>query len=97
VIVSDRELNDTTDVFRCFDAETGRDVWTVRYIAPGKLDYGNSPRATPLIHEGRVFLYGAMGHLTCAELASGRVVWRIDVRDDFDVAESLPWGSAALR
>jgi outer membrane protein assembly factor BamB len=92
VIVSDRELNDSVDVFRCFDAETGRDVWAVRYVAPGKLDYGNAPRATPLVLGRHVYLLGAMGHMSCVELVSGRVVWRINVRDDFDVTERLPWG-----
>lgn len=92
VIVSDRELNDTTDVFRCLDADSGNELWAVRYYAPAKLDYGNSPRATPLIAGDRVFLYGAMGHLTCAELSSGRVIWRLNVRDEFDVTAKLPWG-----
>ena len=63
VLVSDREAGDTADVFRCLSAETGKELWAVRYAAPGKLDYGNSPRATPLIDGERVFLAGAHGHL----------------------------------
>ncbi len=92
VIVSDRELNDTTDVFRCLDAESGTELWTVRYLALGGFDYGNSSRATPLIHDGRVYLFGADGDLTCAGLSDGEVAWRMNVRDEFDVTDPLPWG-----
>lgn len=92
VIVSDRELNDSTDVFRCLDAATGDEIWTVRYLALGGFDYGNSSRATPLIDEERAYLFGADGDLTCVGLSDGEVVWRMNVRDEFDVTDPLPWG-----
>jgi hypothetical protein len=74
------------------DAETGREKWTVRYLARSQFDYGNSPRATPLIDGDRVFLFGASGHLTCADLQSGQVVWRLNLVDEFNVTAELPWG-----
>lgn len=92
VLVGDRALNDTADAFLCLDAESGRTVWSLRYPAPGKLDYGNTSRATPLIVGDRVFLFGAMGHLTCVDLASGRQLWQKDVRAEFDITARLPWG-----
>ncbi|MFO1092800.1 MAG: PQQ-binding-like beta-propeller repeat protein [Planctomycetaceae bacterium] len=92
VIVSDRELDDTVDVFRGFDATTGREKWTVRYLAPSRFDYGNSPRATPLVDGDRVFLFGASGHLTCANVETGKVLWRLNVVDEFNVSAELPWG-----
>lgn len=95
VVVVDRDLADATDIFHCFQADTGDEVWTVRQIAPGRLDYGNSPRATPLIWENMVFLYGAFGHFHAVELATGKIVWQIDVRAQFGATDKLVWGMAS--
>ena len=95
VIVADREAGDTVDCFRCLDAITGNELWAVRYPALGKLDYGNSPRATPLIHKPYVFLYGAFGDLHCVELATGKVVWHLNLRDEFSASDKLIWGTTS--
>ncbi|MFO0822897.1 MAG: PQQ-binding-like beta-propeller repeat protein [Gemmataceae bacterium] len=92
VIVSDRELNDTVDVFRCLNATDGKEVWTHRTPAAGNLDYGNSPRATPLIHDGHAYLLGAFGDLACVDLKTGKPRWSLNVRDEFDVADDRKWG-----
>jgi outer membrane protein assembly factor BamB len=94
VVVVDRDLADATDIFHCFAADTGDEVWTVRQIAPGRLDYGNSPRATPLVWENLVFLYGAFGHFHCVELATGKTVWQSDLRAQFGASGKLVWGMA---
>ena len=49
VLFGDRDLDDFHDVFRCLDAGSGEVLWEVKQLAIGTLDYGNSPRATPLI------------------------------------------------
>lgn len=95
VIVSDREVMDTLDVFKCLRAADGKEVWTHRYPAIGTLDFGSSPRATPLIHSGLVFLYGAFGHLSCLELSSGKVVWEMDTRDAFAATDERAWGTCS--
>lgn len=95
VVVSDRELNDTLDVFRCLRADSGREVWAVRYPAVGTLDYGNSPRATPVIRDGLVYLHGAYGNVTCAELATGKVVWDLNTHDEFEPATQPKWGTCS--
>lgn len=92
VLVGDRDADDRHDVFHALDAETGRRLWTLEYPAEGRLDYGNSPRATPLIHAGRGYLLGAFGHLHCVDLADGRVAWERHLRDDFAAAGELVWG-----
>jgi len=94
VVVVDRDAADRTDIFRGLDAGSGEERWVVRYPAPGNLDYGNSPRATPLIAEDRVYLFGAFGHLTCARLKTGQILWRRDLRREFAVTEQLVWGFA---
>jgi len=92
VLVSDRELDDQFDAFRCLDAASGRELWAHRYPAPGLLDYGNSARATPLLSGERCFTLGAHGHLSCLDLATGRPLWQLDVRREFGLVEELKWG-----
>jgi ABC-type phosphate/phosphonate transport system substrate-binding protein len=94
VVIGDRDDDDRQDVFRCFEADTGRPLWTVAYDAPGELDYGNSPRATPLIENDRVHLFGAMGDLHCVALATGRVLWKRNLVVDFGVPKEAlsAWG-----
>lgn len=92
MLVPDRDLADSADVFRCFEAASGKESWTFRYPAIGKLDYGNSPRATPLVHGEHVFFYGAFGDLACVELKTGNPVWQLNLRDEFEVTSKMPWG-----
>ncbi|MDY3556405.1 PQQ-like beta-propeller repeat protein [Gemmata sp. JC717] len=92
VLVSDRELNDTVDVFRCLKAADGKEAWAHRVPAVGRLDYGNSPRATPLIHNDLVYCQGAFGDLACLELRTGKAKWSLNVRDEFDATDERKWG-----
>jgi len=92
VVFGDRDTDDFHDVFRCLDAETGDTIWEVQRLAIAALDYGNSPRATPLIHDGRVFCQSAHGLLLCIDLRSGSVLWEKDLRTAFPPAGELPWG-----
>lgn len=92
VIVSDRELNNTLDVYKCLRASDGEELWSLRHPAPGELDFGSSPRATPLIQGDLVFLFGAFGHLHCVDLKTGESHWQKDIRAEFGVDEKLTWG-----
>lgn len=73
------------------DAATGEQRWLLQYPAEGQLDYGNSPRATPLIHDGLVYLLGAFGHCTCADLTTGAILWQRELARDFRTPP-LDWG-----
>lgn len=95
VVVGDRDAADTTDVFHGLDRATGQRLWTLQYPAPGRLDYGNSPRATPLIDGDHAYLLGAFGHLHCVRVADGTIVWQRHLRDDFHVTDELVWGICA--
>jgi outer membrane protein assembly factor BamB/ABC-type phosphate/phosphonate transport system substrate-binding protein len=94
VIVADRDAPDQDDIFRCLSAADGSLRWKLQYPAPGKLDYGNAPRATPLIHEGRVYLLGALGDLHCVSLADGSVLWKKNLVREFN-AELVRWGMSS--
>lgn len=92
VVFGDRDDEDFHDVFRCLDANTGETIWEVQRLAVAALDYGNSPRATPLISDGRVYCQGAHGNLLCISIADGVVIWEKNFRDDFPIDGELPWG-----
>jgi outer membrane protein assembly factor BamB len=91
VVVADRDPADRVDIFRCLNAD-GSERWTVRYPAPGELDYGNSPRATPLIHGDLVYLSGAQGHFHAVDLADGKIRWKKHFQRDFGGPGKLSWG-----
>ncbi len=93
VVVPDKDTALKRDVFRCFDAATGDEIWALDYEASEKLDYSNAPRATPVIVGDLVYLQGALGDLHCVKLASGEIVWQKNIYLDFG-AELLPWGSS---
>jgi outer membrane protein assembly factor BamB len=95
VIVSDRELNDRADAWRCFDAKNGADLWTDLVPCAGRLDFGNSPRATPLIDGNLVYLAGAFGQLQCVKRADGDLVWAVDLHAQFKPEAEVPWGACA--
>jgi len=92
VVFGDRDFDDLHDVFYCLDAKTGRSIWQVERLSIAQFDYGNSPRATPLIVDGFCYCFGATGILLCIEMRTGRVVWERDFRLDFPITEELPWG-----
>lgn len=93
VVVPDKSADATRDIFLCLAAADGRERWRLEYEAPGDLEYTNAPRATPVIHDGLVYLQGAHGHLHCVELATGRIVWKRHLFADFD-AERITWGAS---
>jgi outer membrane protein assembly factor BamB len=47
-----------------------------------------------VIHDGRVYLQGALGHLHCLDLATGKVLWQVNLYTDFG-AEKLTWGTSS--
>jgi outer membrane protein assembly factor BamB len=95
VLFSDRGLNDTIDEWKCVSAADGKEVWTHGYPCQGNLDYGNSPRATPLVVGDHVYLFGAFGHLSCLKLTDGEVVWEVNLRDEFEATGEPKWGACS--
>ncbi|MDP6893400.1 MAG: PQQ-binding-like beta-propeller repeat protein [Verrucomicrobiota bacterium] len=94
VIIPDKSRGGTQDLFRCLDVNDGSEVWRLEYEADRELDYSNSPRATPVVHDGLVYLLGALGDLHCLRLETGEVVWRTNYYREYG-GKLLPWGSSA--
>ncbi len=91
VIAGCRNTTDRLDVFVALDAETGDKRWLVSYPAEGKLDYGNSPRSTPVIAGDRVYLFSAFGDLHCLALETGARIWERRLAKDYQTPR-LEWG-----
>jgi outer membrane protein assembly factor BamB len=78
----------------CLDASTGKTLWEHSYpVSYGKMQYGNGPRSTPTVHEGKVYALGALGHLHCLDAGTGKVLWERDTVKDFKGRVPM-WGHA---
>lgn len=97
VLLMDRQVEGTRQAERvlCFDAQTGRSLWTHEYACVySKIGYQAGPRACVTIDGSLVYALGAMGHLHCLEAATGKVVWQHDCNQEYRI--DLPiWGIAA--
>jgi outer membrane protein assembly factor BamB len=79
---------------RCYDAATGKDLWTYAYDEPLDLSFPNGPRCSPVIDEGVVYGLGAEGHLTAINAETGKLVWEKELKKEYK-CESPIWGYAA--
>lgn len=78
----------------CFDEQTGEQVWSITYPAPyGRIGYQAGPRASVTVHDGLAYALGATGVLHVVEASSGKIRWKKDLADEFDVEMPI-WGIA---
>jgi outer membrane protein assembly factor BamB len=75
----------------CRDAATGDEKWHYEYPTEYVDQYGydGGPRCCPVIDDGRVFIFGAEGVLTCVDAASGQKVWQVDTAATFNVIQNF--------
>lgn len=79
----------------CLDAATGRTLWShAERTRFSEWQGGDGPRATPTIHDGRVYALGATGLLLCLEAADGRPVWKRSVLEENGLG-NITWGTSA--
>ena len=90
VVVADHGAG--KDHWRCYDAADGKVRWTYAYDNTEEMDYGAAPRATPLIHQGRVFCLNAWGDLYALDLKTGRLLWQKSFAKDFGSGDPPMWG-----
>jgi len=76
---------------RAVDARTGAPLWEFRYPSEFEDLYGydNGPRCSPILDEGRVYLFGAEGMLHCLDAASGKLIWKVDTAAEFGVIQNF--------
>ena len=79
----------------CLDAATGKEVWKCEYDCPyRKLSYPSGPRCTPLVHGGKVYTLGAMGHLFCFDANNGKILWSKELSKEYKTEHPI-WGHSA--
>jgi outer membrane protein assembly factor BamB len=78
-----QEQRDENEAVVCYNVQTGSVLWLHTDSGQYKTAIaGEGPRATPTIHNGRVYTLGATGVLNCLELATGKPVWKRHIATD---------------
>ena len=92
VYVMDRPKDQHVERVLCFDWKTGKALWTIKYECRYKdFEYTAGPRASVTVDDGRAYALGAAGHLHCADAATGRILWKRDLRREYRIR--MPnWG-----
>lgn len=92
------EQRGENEIVTCYALETGEPQWSSTVAARHKSPLGFlGPRATPTIHNGRVYAQGATGILRCLNGADGEEIWRRDFVAEQGMTQQaaellLPWG-----
>jgi outer membrane protein assembly factor BamB len=93
------ESDGTDDHAVAFDLATGREAWRVR-LGPTYRGHDGSkdgPISTPTLDEGRAYILGPKGLLLALDAATGRVLWRHDLKTEFGAPEpSYGFGASPL-
>jgi len=78
-----QEQRGPDEVVSCYELKSGKSVWAVsdptRWADPIA---GPGPRATPSIHDGRVYALGGTGVLNAIDLVTGVRLWSRNVLED---------------
>jgi outer membrane protein assembly factor BamB len=62
-------------VLHCLNADTGEPIWENAFEQEYREENGDGTRATPTVHDGRVYILGAHGRLLCADAKTGDKIW----------------------
>ncbi|HTN76349.1 MAG TPA: PQQ-binding-like beta-propeller repeat protein [Pirellulaceae bacterium] len=81
---------DDQEQIQAIDLLTGKSLWKANFPATyrGGIDPDLGPRCVPLVHNDKVYVFGAAADLHCVELATGQKVWSRSLADDFDLIAS---------
>lgn len=73
-----------------FDAVTGKRLWT-QICARGAFKglYGDGPRGTPIVDNGKVYTFGITGILTCLNAEDGAQLWEVNTLKQYQAGNLL--------
>lgn len=77
------------DIMRCFDMNTGEELWKYTYNSPGAVPYPGS-RSVPVVDDKHVYACGLNGDLLCLDVNTRQLVWKKNVWTDFG-GEKIPF------
>jgi len=81
VYLLDRD-DEAGDKMRCFDLNTGEELWKYEYGAAGEVMFPGS-RSVPIVDDQHVYSCGPYGDLYCIDISSHQQVWKANVWTDF--------------
>lgn len=95
-------LRTCQDTLWCFDAASGKVLWSYSYPAESAVwvDTGRrcpqfmGPRATPVVQDGCVYIASADGQAACLDAESGKLVWQKNVAQETHVKRHDWWSFA---
>ena len=92
-----QEQRDENEAVVCYNVQTGSVLWLHTDSGQYKTAIaGEGPRATPTIHDGRVYTLGATGVFNCLELATGKPVWQRHIATDAGLDLDSPVDQSGL-
>ncbi|MEI6340950.1 MAG: PQQ-binding-like beta-propeller repeat protein [Verrucomicrobiota bacterium] len=68
-------LRDQTEHVIALDVETGKQAWAVPVGPRYENNWGDGPRMTPTVVDGRIYALGARGDLVCLNAKDGSQAW----------------------
>lgn len=72
----------SSDALRCFDLETGKELWRRWYRVPIKRNHGFS-RTVPAIGTDYIITIGPEGHVMCCDPLTGDMKWSLDMKKTY--------------
>jgi hypothetical protein len=90
-----QEQRGEDEIVACYTVSTGEPVWRHRDpIRFYESNAGAGPRATPTLHDGRVYSMGATGVLNALDARTGALLWTRNAATD--TGKTVPdWGIAS--
>ena len=73
--------DETGDKMRCFDLNSGEELWNFEYEAPGSVMFPGS-RSVPAIDGSYIYSVGPYGDLYCIDIKSHKPVWNKNIADN---------------
>jgi len=89
VYLLDRD-DEQGDIMRCYDLQTGKELWKYAYDAPGSVMFPGS-RSVPVVDDKHVYSCGPYGDLYCIDINTHQPVWHKNVWKDYGGAQIPQW------